>query len=42
MSPPPSIALSDDEIETLEGAFPVGTAAAGLRYPEFQLKGMGI
>ena len=36
------IALDDDWVETLEGAFPVGKAAAGLRYPEFQLKGMGI
>ena len=34
--------LDDDWVETLEGAFPVGKAAAGLRYPEFQLKGMGI
>ena len=36
------IELSEAEIAMLEGAFPVGTAAAGLRYPEFQLKGMGI
>jgi aryl-alcohol dehydrogenase-like predicted oxidoreductase len=36
------IALSAGEIEMLAGAFPVGKAAAGLRYPEFQLKGMGI
>ena len=35
-------ALDDDWVETLEGALPVGKAAAGLRYPEFQLKGMGI
>lgn len=34
--------LDDDWVETLEGAFPVGKAARGLRYPEFQLKGMGI
>ena len=34
--------LDDDWVETLEGAFPLGKAAAGLRYPEFQLKGMGI
>jgi aryl-alcohol dehydrogenase-like predicted oxidoreductase len=36
------IALSETEIAALEGSFPVGAAAAGLRYPEFQLKGMGI
>jgi aryl-alcohol dehydrogenase-like predicted oxidoreductase len=36
------IVLSDSEIAALEGAFPVGQAAAGLRYPEFQLRGMGI
>jgi aryl-alcohol dehydrogenase-like predicted oxidoreductase len=35
-------ALDEDWVETLEGAFPRGQAAAGLRYPEFQLKGMGI
>jgi aryl-alcohol dehydrogenase-like predicted oxidoreductase len=34
--------LDEDWVETLEGAFPRGQAAAGLRYPEFQLKGMGI
>ncbi len=34
--------LDEDWVETLEGAFPVGQAASGLRYPEFQLKGMGI
>jgi aryl-alcohol dehydrogenase-like predicted oxidoreductase len=36
------IELSDAEIAALEQAFPVGTAATGLRYPEFQLRGMGI
>ena len=36
------VELSDAEIDALEEAFPVGTAAAGLRYPEFQLRGMGI
>jgi aryl-alcohol dehydrogenase-like predicted oxidoreductase len=35
------IALSDAEVKTLEQAFPP-QAAAGLRYPEFQLKMMGI
>src|SRR5215470_10644532 len=35
------IALSDAEIKSLEQAFPPN-AAAGLRYPEFQLKMMGI
>jgi aryl-alcohol dehydrogenase-like predicted oxidoreductase len=35
------IALSKDEITALEQAFPAGVAS-GLRYPEFQLKGMGI
>ena len=34
--------LDDDWVETLEGAFPLGQAARGLRYPEFQLKGLGI
>ena len=34
--------FSDAEIAALEQAFPVATAAAGLRYPEFQLRGMGI
>ena len=34
--------LDEDWVETLEGAFPRGQAASGLRYPEFQLKGMGI
>lgn len=37
-----AIELSDSDVQMLEGAFPVGAAAAGLRYPEFQLKGMGI
>lgn len=36
------VTLDDDWVETLEGAFPVGKAARGLRYPEFQLKGLGI
>jgi aryl-alcohol dehydrogenase-like predicted oxidoreductase len=35
------IALSDDDLRRLSEAFPPN-AAAGLRYPEFQLKGMGI
>jgi aryl-alcohol dehydrogenase-like predicted oxidoreductase len=35
------IALSEAEIKTLDQAFPP-QAAAGLRYPEFQLKMMGI
>jgi aryl-alcohol dehydrogenase-like predicted oxidoreductase len=35
------IALSDDDLRRLSQAFPPN-AAAGLRYPEFQLKGMGI
>jgi aryl-alcohol dehydrogenase-like predicted oxidoreductase len=35
------IALNDDEIAMLEGAFPPG-AAAGPRYPEAQLKTLGI
>jgi aryl-alcohol dehydrogenase-like predicted oxidoreductase len=35
------ITLSDAEIKSLEQAFPP-QAAAGLRYPEFQLKMMGI
>ncbi len=35
------ISLSGAEIERLSASFPSG-AAAGLRYPEFQLKGMGI
>jgi len=35
------IELSADEVAGLERALPAG-AAAGLRYPEFQLKGMGI
>jgi aryl-alcohol dehydrogenase-like predicted oxidoreductase len=35
------IILSDAEVEELEEAFPP-QAAAGLRYPEFQLKMMGI
>ena len=36
-----AIKLSAAEVETLAKAFPAGVAA-GLRYPEFQLKGMGI
>jgi aryl-alcohol dehydrogenase-like predicted oxidoreductase len=36
------VVLSEAEIAALDGSFPVGAAAAGLRYPEFQLKGMGI
>jgi aryl-alcohol dehydrogenase-like predicted oxidoreductase len=35
------IALSEDDLRRLSQAFPPD-AAAGLRYPEFQLKGMGI
>ena len=35
------IALSEDDLHRLSQAFPPD-AAAGLRYPEFQLKGMGI
>jgi aryl-alcohol dehydrogenase-like predicted oxidoreductase len=35
------ITLSDAEVNALEQAFPP-QAAAGLRYPEFQLKMMGI
>jgi aryl-alcohol dehydrogenase-like predicted oxidoreductase len=35
------IALSEDDLRRLSEAFPPN-AAAGLRYPEFQLKGMGI
>ena len=35
------ITLSDAEVKALEQAFP-RHAAAGLRYPEFQLKMMGI
>jgi aryl-alcohol dehydrogenase-like predicted oxidoreductase len=35
------IALSDADAAALDQAFPAGIAA-GLRYPEFQLKGMGI
>jgi aryl-alcohol dehydrogenase-like predicted oxidoreductase len=35
------INLTKDDIATLDQAFPP-YAAAGLRYPEFQLKGMGI
>jgi len=35
------VALSDTEVKSLEQAFPP-QAAAGLRYPEFQLKMMGI
>jgi aryl-alcohol dehydrogenase-like predicted oxidoreductase len=35
------IALSDADAAALDQAFPAGIAA-GLRYPEFQLKGLGI
>jgi len=35
------IALTDAEVRTLADAFPP-QAASGLRYPEFQLKMMGI
>jgi aryl-alcohol dehydrogenase-like predicted oxidoreductase len=35
------IALSQAEMDALDRAFPPGVTA-GLRYPEFQLKGMGI
>jgi aryl-alcohol dehydrogenase-like predicted oxidoreductase len=35
------IALSDADLRSLSNAFPPN-AASGLRYPEFQLKGMGI
>jgi aryl-alcohol dehydrogenase-like predicted oxidoreductase len=35
------LTLSDAEIEALRAAFPPG-AAAGLRYPEFQLRKLGI
>jgi aryl-alcohol dehydrogenase-like predicted oxidoreductase len=35
------IALSEEDLRRLSQAFPPN-AAAGLRYPEFQLKGMGI
>jgi aryl-alcohol dehydrogenase-like predicted oxidoreductase len=35
------ITLSEIEVKALEQAFPP-QAAAGLRYPEFQLKMMGI
>src|SRR5262249_17820312 len=35
------VSLSKAEVEALEQAVPSG-AAAGLRYPEFQLKGLGI
>jgi aryl-alcohol dehydrogenase-like predicted oxidoreductase len=35
------IALTKDDLATLDQAFPPHVAA-GLRYPEFQLKGMGI
>lgn len=35
------LALTSDEIRRLSAAFPPG-AAAGLRYPEFQLKKLGI
>jgi aryl-alcohol dehydrogenase-like predicted oxidoreductase len=36
------MALSAAEVAALDGAFPIGAAAAGPRYPEFQLRGMGI
>jgi aryl-alcohol dehydrogenase-like predicted oxidoreductase len=35
------LVLDQADVEALELAFPAG-AVAGLRYPEFQLKGMGI
>jgi aryl-alcohol dehydrogenase-like predicted oxidoreductase len=35
------VSLTESDIEALEMALPPG-AAAGLRYPEFQLKGLGI
>ena len=35
------VELSDADVDALDRAFPPG-AAAGLRYPEFQLKAMGI
>jgi aryl-alcohol dehydrogenase-like predicted oxidoreductase len=35
------VMLSDTELRSLSDAFPPN-AASGLRYPEFQLKGMGI
>lgn len=35
------VSLSESEVEALAGALPFG-AAAGFRYPEFQLKGLGI
>ena len=35
------VELGKAEMEALDSAFPLGSAA-GLRYPEFQLKGMGI
>ena len=35
------LTLSDSDLRRLSDAFPLD-AAAGLRYPEFQLKGMGI
>jgi aryl-alcohol dehydrogenase-like predicted oxidoreductase len=35
------LVLTPSEIAALDAAFPAG-ATAGLRYPEFQLKGMGI
>jgi aryl-alcohol dehydrogenase-like predicted oxidoreductase len=36
-----SVLLGDDDVAALEDAFPPG-AAAGLRYPERQLQGLGI
>jgi aryl-alcohol dehydrogenase-like predicted oxidoreductase len=36
-----SVILDERDLATLEEAFPIG-AAAGLRYPERQLQGLGI
>jgi aryl-alcohol dehydrogenase-like predicted oxidoreductase len=36
-----AVTLSESEMESLEAAIPLG-AAAGFRYPEFQLKALGI
>src|SRR4029078_4702583 len=35
------VSLTETEAQTLDRALPLG-AAAGFRYPEFQLKGLGI
>jgi hypothetical protein len=35
------VSLTESEVEALEMDLPPGVAA-GLRYPEFQLKGLGI